>query len=184
MSEPTNAEMQAEEDKRLDGQIDDLALEQPRAADLVRTAVMLRTEGEAATYQELVGVNLRVKQLAQLWIEAVEHQRAAHNVVLEIAAELGPALATHGGPVEVGTELVFYKTKKRKQIADPEGFWQWMKANPGLLEVAFNPNAARKTGIPSSVFDTFYETIESDDPVVSSIPVHVIEANKQRKERT
>ncbi len=182
MSEPTNAEMEAEEDKRLDGQIDDM-YEQPRAADLVRLAIMLRTEGEPPTYGELVGVDLNVEQLARLWIEAVEHQVAAKSVVAAIAAELGPALARHGGPIEIDTELVFYKTKTGKRIADPQGFWEWMKANPELLEVAFNPNSARKTGMPSSVFDTFYETTESDDPVVSAIPVHVIEANKQRKER-
>ena len=183
MSKPTNAQIDAEEDKRLDGQIDDM-YEQPRASDLVHTSIMLRTEGEPPTYQELVGADLPVEQLARLWLETIEHQTAAKAVVAAVAAELGPALARHGGPVEVDTNLVFFKTKKTKRITDAEGFWEWMKANSELLEVAFNPNAARKTGMPSSVFDTFYEDQETEDPVVSSIPVHVIEANKQRKERT
>ena len=64
-----------------------------------------------------------------------------------------------------------------------EGFWSWMRSNLELLEVAFNPNSIRKTGIPGSVFDSFYEVVESDKPKVVSIPVEIIEANKQRREQ-
>ncbi len=74
MSDPTDAQIEAEEDKRLNTQIDDMyepltddeaqavvSHEQPRAADLVHTSIMLRTEGEPPTYQELVGADLSLR---------------------------------------------------------------------------------------------------------------------------
>ena len=156
--------------------------EQPTPADLVDMALRLKAEA-SPTYQELVGEDLPIDQLAELWLLTLYYQRAAKNVLDVVATELGKRLQKHGGGVTVLDEWVVFKTSKSSKIEDPEGFWEWMKANPDLLEVAFNPNSIRKTGIPSSVLDTFYEVVESPNPVVTSIPVHVLERNKQRKEQ-
>ncbi len=156
--------------------------EQPKPADLVDVASILKTE-ESATYGELIGVDIPLEQLAELWLMMVAYQRAAKNVVDVLAGELGVQLEEHGKGVTVLEEYVMYKTKKSSRIKDAEGFWEFMKANPELLEVGFNPNAMRKTGIPSSVFDTFYEVAETPKPFVQSVPTHVIERNKQRKEQ-
>ncbi len=157
--------------------------EQPTPDDLVDTALRLKAESPP-TYQELVGVDLPIDQLAELWVLVVAYQRAAKNVVDQVAKELGQRLEKHGSGVTVLDEWVMFKTRKSSRIADPEGFWEWMKANPDLLEAAFNPNSVRKTGIPSSVLDTFFEVVESPTPELSSIPIHVLERNKQRKEQT
>ncbi len=158
--------------------------EQPLPHDLVDIAIGLRAEDAPPTFGELVGVDLPTDQIAELWLSALEYQRAAKSVVNAIAVQLGIQLEASGKPVEVNGELVMYKTKKQSRIADPEGFWEWMKNNLEYLEPAFNPNSLRKTGIPESVLDTFYEVVESPKPEVSSIPVHVIERNKQRKGKT
>ncbi len=156
--------------------------EQPQAAALVDLAIRLKAE-EPPAYGELIGEDLPIDQLAELWLIMVAYQRAAKNVVTALATELGVQLTEHGKGVTVLDEYVVFKTRKSSRIADPEGFWEWMKQNPDMLETAFNPNSIRKTGIPSSVLDTFYDVVETPNPVVEAIPLHVIERNKQRKEQ-
>lgn len=151
--------------------------------DLIERAMRLRAEQneEPPSFQLLVGEDMEQSELAELWLVMVETQRAARNVVAAIADELGTAMGQSGEGTQIGEDWVFYKTTKKSRIADPEGFWDWIKANPEFMEAAFNPNSIRKTGIPASVLDTFYEVVESDTPVVSSIPVHVLERNQQSK---
>lgn len=155
--------------------------ETPLPRDLVARAMALRSEGEPPSFDELVGEDMPVDQVAELWLSAQEYQRAAKNVLDAIALHLGNMLEASGKPVEVMDMLVVYKTKKSSRIADEGGFWNWMKENPEYM-TAFNPNTIRKTKVPPSVLDTFYEVVETPQPVVTSIPVHVIERNKARKE--
>ena len=152
--------------------------------DLIERATRLRAEqtDDAPSFQELVGVDMETEELAELWLILVEYQRAARNVVAALAAELGTKLEASGNGVEIMDQWVFFKKKRTSRIADAEGFWEWMKANPEYLEAAFNPNTMRKTGIPASILDTFFEQVEKPEPEVSSVPIYVLERNKAKKE--
>ena len=153
----------------------------PHPGVLTDAAVMFRAEGEPPTYNELVGEDLDDDELGQLWLTMTEYQRAAKVALDAITQELGSRLADRDTGLTVGTDWITYKPRRTSRVVDSEGFWEWIKANPDYLEAAFNPNSIRKTGIPSAVLDTFYEVVESPQPMVSSIPVHVLERNKQRK---
>lgn len=156
--------------------------EQPSTADLTRISLGLRSEAEPPSFGELVGEDIPDDQLAELWLSAVDYQRAAKAVVDALVAELGTRMKTTDTAIQVGETLVFYKARISSRIVDNDGFWEWMKKNPDLMEAAFNPNSIRKTGIPASVLDTFYEKVEKPNAEVQQVPVHVIERNKKGKQ--
>lgn len=157
--------------------------ELPNTAQLTSWAMAIRAEDGAqqpVLYDEIVGVELDDSEVAQLWLSMVHYQRAAQAAVTALVTELGKRLEALGTGIEVGDEWIMYTPSKSSRIADAAGFWQWIKDNPEYLEPAFNPNTIRKTGIPSSVFDTFFEVVEAPKATVSSIPLHVLERNRQR----
>lgn len=153
----------------------------PTPETMVKQAIILRTE-EQPTYDELVGVDLPTEDLAELYIRMQEYQRAAKRVLDVLASELGDALTELGTGVQVGDDWVMFKPRRSSRfMGDSEGFWEYMLANPELLPKAFNPNTLRKTGIPESVLDTFFDIEESAQPFVSTVPIHVLENAKRQR---
>jgi len=158
--------------------------ETPLSRDVVGVAVSLRAEAEPPQYHELIGEDLPIDQLAELWLSLQEYQRAAKQALDAIAKELGAQLEDRDGGIEVDAVWVSYKPRKSSRVTDIDGFWEFMlnPENIGYLPKAFNPNNIRKTGIPESVLDTFYEVKETPTPVLSDVPVYVLNRNKARKE--
>lgn len=159
----------------------------PTWQQVVSRAIRLRAEqaaSESIGYEELVGEDLTLEQVAELLVVIGEVATAAYKAKAAIAAHLASQFETEGRTsIEVAGMLVLFKPKRTLRVKDPDGFWEYMRANPELLDPAFNPNNIRKTGIPESVFDTFFEYEVGHTPEITEVPMWVIEDNKRRKEQ-
>jgi hypothetical protein len=159
--------------------------ELPTAQQMVTWAMGIRIEDGAAegfTVDELVGgQELSDHEVAQLWLSMQHYRRAASAAEKALADEMASRMAERESGLEVNGEWVMYKARKTKRVVDVEGFWEWMREHPESMASAFNPNSVRKTGIPPAVFDTFFEMVETGSPVLSSVPLEVLEAQKGAK---
>jgi len=158
----------------------------PRWQDIIARVIGFRSSDEDAEidYGQLVGEELTTEQVAELLLIFTEINTAAWVAKKAMTAELARRMASEERTsLEVAGSLVTWKPKKEQRIVDTEGFWEYMKANPDLLPAAFNPNNTRKTGIPSHVFDTFFEVREGVEPVIGVVPMFIIEELRNKKER-
>jgi len=156
-------------------------------AQMVSRVLMLRVEKGDIDWAQLAGAadnELTTAELAQLYVSALEYRTAVGKTVNAMKDELARRMAAEEiTSIDTATTLVTWKPKQTRKVVDSAGFWEFMANNPELYEVAFNPNDARSTGMPSSVFDTFFEKIPSVDPVLSEIPHEVLAEIRNKKER-
>jgi hypothetical protein len=154
---------------------------------IIARVIAFRSSNEDADidYDQLVGEELDTEGVAELMLIFTEINTAAWVAKKAMTNELARRMAAEERTsLEVAGTLVTWKPKKGDpKVTDTAGFWEYMKANPDLLEAAFNPNNLRKTGIPSSVFDTFFEVKDGVEPVIGTIPMHIIEKLRNEKER-
>lgn len=155
----------------------------PTVTQLTTWALGIRAEDGAAegiTADDLLGgQELSDDELAQVWLSQQYYARAAQAAAKALGEELASRIEARGTGLEVNGEWIMYQSRKTNRIVDAKGFWEWMRQHPEYLDKAFNPNATRKTGMPPAIFDTFFETVETGSPVLSSVPVEILEAKKR-----
>jgi len=145
--------------------------------------IALRSEDGDITYNDIIGEELDTVQVAEFLVVMGEVAVAAAAIRRAVTDELARRMASEEiTAIEAAGVLVTWKPKKTTRVVDIDGFWSYMRANPHLLEPGFNPNSLRKTGIPASVFDTFFEEVPGVEPVISEIPMFVVERNRNKKE--
>lgn len=159
-------------------------------ADLTAKAMRLRAEQKGPlTFSELVGDDLNLEQVTSLWLALVEWKTSAGAVEKAISEHLAGLLEEKGSGLEVEGHLVFLsKGTKREACIDEAGFFDWLRANPDLLDRILNPNTVRKGSLPPAARDTFFEqTVERKPeftPTPQAVPVEVLEDNKQKRRLT
>ena len=147
-------------------------------AEWTQFVVYANREDGAVDLEQLTGENFTVEELARLYIEAGAWATAARAVKEAIGQAL---LDVVDEPVEVDGWLV-WKGENRKEVCiDPEGFAEWLSQHPELAGRLFNPNDARKGGLPPSVRDTFYEKQTYGRIEVQAAPLQVLEDAKRKR---
>lgn len=142
--------------------------------DIVPKVLDAMAYGEGFDWMDYFGdvIDLDDKtQVALLW-----HQlRRLASAVSGLLYSMGPDLARmlkEQGSVSFGDALIYAKKKKREVVIDSPGFEEWLKANPDLAAVLFNPNQVRFGQLPQAARETFFEVRWSDE-------IEVVEASKE-----
>lgn len=162
----------------------DISIPLPSWSQIIQRVIMARGEQGDIDYNQLVGEELATEQVAELMVVLGEIATSAGIAKGAIATELARRMKEEDRTgLEAAGQWVTFKPKRSTKVSNIEGYWKYMLANPELLPKAFNPNDTRKTGIPSSVFDTFFETTEGSEPVLSTIPLTVLEENRNKRAR-
>lgn len=147
----------------------------------------LRAESkETITFEQLVGEDVDIDGVASMWLAQTEWKTSASAVEKAIADHLAGLLTERGHGLEVNDHVVFLtKGTKRERCIDVAGFFEWLRGNPDLLDRILNPNAVNKGSLPAAARSTFFEqTLETKPdfvPAPTTVPVDVLEDNKQRK---
>ena len=143
----------------------------PRWQDIIARVIGFRSSDEDAEidYGQLVGEELTTM---------------AGTVKKAIIAKMAELMAAEERTsIEAAGVLVTWKPKKSTRVVDLEAYWDYMRKHPELLPAAFNPNDMRKTGIPQTVFDTFFEEVPGVSPVIGLAPMWIIEMLRNKKLR-
>lgn len=154
-------------------------------ADITDKAMRLKAEGIDPTYNDLVGEDLELDQLADLWLSCTSWKAAANLVDKVIGEKLAGILSAESRGVEVSGHFVMaISGTKWEKCIDPEGFWTVLLRDPDRISRYFNPNDARKGSLPPEVRDTFFEKGETPKPEAAprpaAIPVQVLETRRNK----
>ena len=147
-------------------------------ADWTRYVAHTAREDGDVDLAQLTGEPFTTEELARLYVQAEAWATAAGKVKAAIGQAL---LDVVDEPVEVDGWLV-WKGENRKEVCiDPEGFAEWLSQHPELAGRLFNPNDARKGGLPPAVRDTFYEKQTYGRIEVQAAPLQVLEDAKRKR---
>jgi hypothetical protein len=147
-------------------------------ADWTRYVAHTAREDGDVDLAQLTGEPFTTEELARLYVQAEAWATAAGKVKAAIGQAL---LGVVDKPVEVDGWLVWKGEKRKEVCVDPEGFAEWLTQHPELAGRLFNPNDARKGGLPPAVRDTFYEKQTYGRVEVQSAPLQVIEDAKRKR---